>query len=294
MEAAVHHVLHHFSEFEALKPFVPMYCGYDPRQHVLVTEYIHNTANVWELTEQREQLSASQAKCMAHILASFHLDLTNRLVDDPTLSFLDQKLPWVLNLPNAVNHAPEVVFQHIKQDEFLLYKLDEAAHSWRCASIIHGDVKLQNFIAQQEANELKLVDWEQANMGDPLWDLAGLLQSYVAGGLAYMTSTAGHYELPVSKAYWEREKVLEMWRLIWQEYSSKMRWTSELAEEAALKTVGYMAARLLQSAAELNRVRPEFMAPGTWSMIAEARSYFRQPHVYSRQFCSQTSTVHGE
>lgn len=284
-DATIQHMLHNFRDFEQIRTFIPTYHGYDPKEHILVSEFFEEATSVMALTEQREQLSVGQAKTMAGILASYHVSINDELADDPSFRFFEQGLPWILRFPNARDYAPEVVFQHIRQDDFLLHQLDAVAATWAPITLIHGDVKLVNFIAKPYHREekLNLIDWEFGDLGDPLWDLAGLLASYVATGLSYMSSTAEHFELPDSKAFWGREKVIEVWQVIWSEYCHKRQWNQKQADRTALKTVGFMAARLLQSAAELNRVRPEFMAPGVWSMIAEARHYFKQPQLIARQ-----------
>ena len=293
-EANALHILHHFSDFESVKPFIPQFYSYHPELHVLVTEYLQGARSVLELTELRGQLSLSQAKAMSEVMARFHADLRNDLDRDPSLQFFDPELPWILKLPNVTNYAKEVVLEQIRQDEFLLHKLDEVARGWSNTSLIHGDIHLANFMIKESENgdQLKLTDWEMANIGDPLWDLAGLMQAYLAHGLRFSSASSDHYQLPESKAYWSREHVHKVWAVIWESYGHLMNWSVTETGLAAEKVVGFIAARLLQSAAELNRVSPEFLAPGAWAMIAEARTYLRQPQQVIRALDTSTHLSH--
>jgi hypothetical protein len=56
--------------------------------------------------------------------------------------------------------------------------LDQLRSEWRADTVIQGDWKLENILVPQERDRMRLVDWEFASWGDPLWDLATLLQSY--------------------------------------------------------------------------------------------------------------------
>ena len=278
-EVAVQHILHHFSDFDEIRIHLPDFYGFDEYRRVLVFEHLAQARTILETTELRKQQSQYLAEKMAHVLAGYHIDLTRERDTDPTLLVFDRALPWILKLPNTQDYAREVVLEQIKQDDFLLQHLDAAARQWSCSSLIDGDINLKNFMLQttEQGDCVKLVDWEMANLGDPLWDLAGLMQAYVAAGLRYSRPDAKHYELTESKQFWSKDAIRTMWSRIWATYASKMSWDEVTRQTALGKLIGFMAARLLQSAAELNRISPEFLAPGAWAMIAEARSYFKHP-----------------
>ena len=48
--------------------------------------------------------------------------------------------------------------------------------TWRAETFIHNDVKWDNFLVYARAGsrrltQMKIIDWELANFGDPAWDV---------------------------------------------------------------------------------------------------------------------------
>jgi aminoglycoside phosphotransferase (APT) family kinase protein len=62
-------------------------------------------------------------------------------------------------------------------------RLSEPLPDYRAAALIHGDVSIANTLVERE--QIRLVDWEYAGVGDPCADLASL------------TTSPAHLDLPV-------------------------------------------------------------------------------------------------
>ena len=98
-----------------------------------------------------------------------------------------RQLPWTFNY--ALNPKGEAkgyfgnspVFTHIKNNPAFLEAMKTTSQLYKVSTLIHGDIKNVNFILKDETDpkSLKLIDWEIADVGDPLWDVAGMIQSLI-------------------------------------------------------------------------------------------------------------------
>ncbi|MFT5528021.1 MAG: hypothetical protein ACI9HK_006009, partial [Pirellulaceae bacterium] len=59
--------------------------------------------------------------------------------------------------------------------------LEQARAVWKVESPIHGDVRGANFLFSPQQDQLAVIDWELADLGDPAWDIAGLIIDFVVG-----------------------------------------------------------------------------------------------------------------
>lgn len=99
--------------------------------------------------------------------------------------------PWplVLHLPHPgalVDLWPGQlkVLRALQQEPDVTGVLDEMAAGWTRGALIHGDVKFQNILVAKSAPErIVIVDWETVERGDPAWDVAAVLQSYLWFGV---------------------------------------------------------------------------------------------------------------
>lgn len=62
----------------------------------------------------------------------------------------------------------------LRGDPIFDAELGGLAGGWRVATVIHGDLRLDNLLALP-AGDVRLVDWELVQAGDRAWDVAGVL-----------------------------------------------------------------------------------------------------------------------
>jgi hypothetical protein len=89
--------------------------------------------------------------------------------------------PWGLRLfdgdaPAELWRHPAVaaVLARAGEDRAIVAGVRRARGAWRAVALVHGDLKHDNVLLAPDGR-LALVDWEMARLGDPAWDLAGLL-----------------------------------------------------------------------------------------------------------------------
>ena len=112
--------------------------------------------------------------------------------------------------------------------------------------------------------DVKLIDWEIADLGDPLWDVAGVFQSYFCAWVLSFNnqSIQQHQQMP-GMEFLTMEAITPVVKLLWETYASTQKYSNSEAREKLLKTLSYTAARMLQTAFENNMAQPQISANST-------------------------------
>jgi len=256
-DATSHYLIHQSNLYKETSNHIPNYYGYDPYHNILVTEYFANTKNVHEVIYRDKKLSKSHAVKMAHILASFHFDITDEIKKNSSLQFFSKQIPWILNTSQLLNADPKnitnSVIAEIHKHQDLVKKIEKVASQWETTSLIHGDIKWMNFIVMPNNEDIKLVDWEIADLGDPLWDVAGVFQSYFSAWvLSFNNHNIQQHQQVQGTEFLSIEAITPTVKVLWDTYTSKQKFTASEAKEKVLKTLSYMAVRMIQTAFENN------------------------------------------
>ncbi|HEV2814718.1 MAG TPA: phosphotransferase, partial [Solirubrobacteraceae bacterium] len=99
-------------------------------------------------------------------------------------------LPWALFALDrdgpaafAWSEAPlRAVLEGLAEPERFVAALEAARAAWRPECLVHGDLKWDNCLVADGdggAPTVLVVDWESAGVGDPAWDVAGIVQEYL-------------------------------------------------------------------------------------------------------------------
>lgn len=256
-DATSHYLIHQSNLYKETANHIPDYYGYDPYHNILVTEYFTNTQNVHEVTYRDKKLSKAHAVKMAHILASFHFDITDKIKDNSSLQFFSKQLPWILNtgqlLNSSSNGITNTVIAEIHKHQDLVQKIEKIASQWETTSLIHGDIKWMNFIVMPNNEDVKLVDWEIADLGDPLWDVAGVFQSYFSAWvLSFNNQNIQQHQQVQGNEFLSIEAITPVVKLLWNTYAEKQKFTPSESKEKLLKSLSYMSIRMIQTAFENN------------------------------------------
>jgi thiamine kinase-like enzyme len=264
-DATSHYLIHQSDLYKETATHIPDYYGYDPYHNILVTEYFANTKNVHEVTYRDKKLSEGHAVKMAHILASYHFDITDEIKNNSSLQFFSRQIPWILNTGQLLNSNPQgiknTVIAEIHKHPDLIKRMEKVAAQWEVTSLIHGDIKWMNFIVMPNNEDIKLIDWEIADLGDPLWDVAGIFQSYFSSWvMSFNNHNIQQHQQMQGSEFLSIETIIPVVKLLWETYTSLQKFTSEEAKEKLLKTLSYMAARMLQTAFENNMAQQQISA----------------------------------
>lgn len=176
-------VYENFQKEDWLYNFLPKYYSYDPVHHVIVIEWLIHTQSALEAFNRKKHQEKVLSSC-ANVLSDLH----QINLDGLFLNFRNW-IPWILRLNeervqyglfNELKNAEIFLLEVIKQDA-ILEKLSFLCSDWRITSLLHGDIKLDNFLVSKDFKSDRLgvwlIDWELAYLGDSLWDIACLIQS---------------------------------------------------------------------------------------------------------------------
>ncbi|MDO7884225.1 phosphotransferase family protein [Hymenobacter cheonanensis] len=245
-----------------LAAYVPGYYGFDAERQVLVTEYLAEATNLEEVARQHGgTLPQAVAGLLPELLASYHFALPGDVLRSRPVQFFPRQVPWVLALAQAEATTQQLLrtttqglnpaLAAVQSSADFCRELAALHEAWGGNSLLHGDVKWMNLLLLNAADGpcLRIIDWEIADIGDPLWDVGGLVQSFLAGVVHYdpVLSAPGFGLVPGV----ELAHLAPAWpavRRLWQRYAALMG--LDPAGPALEKVLRYAAARLLQTAIE--------------------------------------------
>jgi len=167
------------------------YLGHDAAARVLVLEMLPDAEDLQAYHLRTRRLPVGLAASLGATLGALHA--ATRLGGEgpahaPPL-VPNAALPWVLRLPRPevgiLREASAVglkVVRLLQRAPLFAQEFTRLSSEWDAQSLIHGDLKLANCLTRGAARrrELKLVDWEFGGLGDPRWDVASVLGSYLA------------------------------------------------------------------------------------------------------------------
>lgn len=173
-------------QFSPLLPILCKYYDYNPQYHILILESIGGI-NVFEYINQNKKISTEIAASMADSISVVHHITAVKIENAPSKKLFSKFVPWILKIENdnqsvfnITTSATKEVFDIVKQHSNYVDLIKQCREQWQTKSLIHGDIKFPNFfITDKSQSMLKLVDFEICDVGDPCWDVAGVLQAYL-------------------------------------------------------------------------------------------------------------------
>jgi len=253
-EAAIYTLLHGQSGHRSpMDRFLPILKYHDSKKHLLITELLPNAISPGEHHHRTGRFSTRIASEIGRALSILHdLEITN----NPKSKIQNPKSippPWIL----SAHHATIELYRQMSNANLQLVsaiqrmpgagdRLEELRNHWRHTCLIHYDLKLENIIvAPGRRPRVKLVDWELAGLGDPLWDVGSIMADYLAAWLLSIPVTGNHPpDRFLELARYPLSKIQPATRSLWRAYSEKLNTYNPHS------TMGYVAARLIQTAFE--------------------------------------------
>jgi serine/threonine protein kinase len=200
---------------------------------------------------------------LADTLASYHSAVNRQLQNS---SHFRQIKPWVFTLVTSPPVWPsgpqpsveQQIIQLIFKNAEFVQLLRQLETEWVPGTLVHNDVKFNNFLLNYDyekkiINSVKLIDWELADIGDPLWDVAAVMQNYL---LLWLTTDVP--EQPGRQISFKKVKLEEVQPCIsafWKRYMQQLKFEQAQQRTSLIKAVKYAALKLIHSCFE--------MAPGS-------------------------------
>jgi Ser/Thr protein kinase RdoA (MazF antagonist) len=258
-EAAFHRLCTEQPSFSVLAEFLPRLIDYDDKNVVLVFKLVPDAHPLGPLDLTSESSGAGRA--LGRALGTIHRAFRPlQKTRDPRLSWLSRQIPGALvahkpepGLLATLSAANALTLRIIQADERLGARLDDLRQSWRPETVIHGDVKFDNILVVPPRGEVRIVDWELVNIGDPAWDLAGVLQDFLVHWTQSMpVSTTLTVDAMTTRARHPLASLRPAIRAVWQGYRSAAGLETSEGDALLDRAVAFSAARLIQSVHELS------------------------------------------
>lgn len=273
-----------------LKPLLPRFYTFDEVKKVLVLELLPDAENLGVFHRRCNEFPIQVAEQLGRALGTYHSSAIHPFHQNETFP---SRLPWILTFiqdgsasPYGLSNAnSEMLGILAKYPEFSI-GLARLRDSWKATTLIHGDMKWENCVvyprdAALDNLTLNVIDWEIADLGDPLWDVGSVMQSYLH---SWATSAASSMGDPnsVSTTATIREVSIGAMRpalhAFWRAYSSAMRFSPSEERHALVASLIYAAARLLQTTFE-HLVSAPSMNPIHVSILQLSSNIMRKPEV---------------
>ena len=267
-EAACYSLAQSLPELSALSPLLPKFKSYDPVRHVVVLELLSGFETLAERHQRLGTFPTQLAESLADALGSYHRSTRDKLESLPQASIFPRIAPWAFSLHlqqpewfQSLSTANSQLLQIIKKYDQFATALDGLRAQWNHTSLVHGDIKWDNCLVQMETLQagtengskpvVKVVDWELADLGDPLWDVAAILQSYLSYWILCLPVWQGATpDQMIARAPWPLESLQAPMRAFWNRYREVAEIPAPQRKALLQRTVGYSAARMIQSAYE--------------------------------------------
>lgn len=263
IEATCYWLANNDGAYQSLRNFLPRYFEYDYLHHILILELLPGVQNMHEYYRSAGVFPASAAVKLADMLATYHTHEAGALENQKSFSLFKKRKPWVftlsessladwLNMPTLGKAEKQSVQLILGNREFMEY-LRRTGEDWEMKSLIHGDVKFPNFLINNDfipGNEpdIRLIDWELADIGDPLWDVAAVIQNYLTLWIA--SELAQDYPQNESSFVVSLEQVQPSISAFWHRYAELANWTDIETKEYLEKTLCYTALKLVHTCFE--------------------------------------------
>jgi len=256
-EAYVYDMINNSKEYAPVCNHVPAMIHCDSERSILVFEYLSGTTNLHEYYLATKHFEPELAAQQGTILSSYHMAVPA----DTDTSHFSKQVPWVLKLvewdPYGTFPTEPLKAQLVKyviEYANLKQLIADLRNEWNISCLMHGDIKWANFVINpaDEAKKIYLIDWETSDIGDPAWDVGGLLQSYFSVWIFSSSAPAALNPDGTTKPEYlfETDKMQASIVSFWQEYSGNLGLSYEQRKALLIKSAKCAAARLIQTSIE--------------------------------------------
>lgn len=243
IEATCYWLANNEDKFTSLVPHMPVYLQYDTKNSILILELLPDATDVHQYYLQNRLFPADLAQKKAIALSACH-SCGKHIAEQDERSLFRMQLPWIFDIDTKPlqhfqikNRADIEILELVKGNAEFLSLINLMKSQWNKTCLIHGDVKWSNFLVQSNSGNivLKLIDWEIADIGDPCWDIAGIIHSYL---VLWVFSDFNPADMHASI------------RQFWDFYASEMKLSIDEKESMLTKSIQYAGIRTIQTCME--------------------------------------------
>ncbi|HEX5724484.1 MAG TPA: phosphotransferase, partial [Longimicrobiaceae bacterium] len=268
--------------FAALRELLPGFVDYDPAHSVLVLERLPGGESLADWHRRRGGWPPEMGERLGGMLGRCHRQAAARAAGAAHDRAFPRAIPWILDLLNhnpahlgPVSGGNRELLEMVERHAGFGRALDAARAGWRREALVHGDLKWENCVVLPGADpaalpEVRMVDWELADFGDPCWDVGSLFQSYLSFWIL---------SLPAESAAAPPDPPAEMQaalRACWEAYTATLEADADAAAALLRRSTAYAAARMIQTAWEYSAYSPQ-VTPGVLLLLQVSLNVLTRP-----------------
>jgi tRNA A-37 threonylcarbamoyl transferase component Bud32 len=287
-EAGFYRSIHTGRQYSGITGMIPKFLDYEPSRYALALALTENAESLSERQLREMILSESIAAKLGGALGQIH-GYGKVVASDPTLRpMLPCQIPWPLTLDQsgygflqAYGTLGAQLSQAIVEAPSLQPMLAGMRMLWQYDSLTHGDMKWDNCLLRDE--DLVIVDWELADLGDGAWDVATIFKEYVVSTLTnrVMREAAKAQNLP-APAEVTVDAIRPSARAFWRAYAAARGLAGADARAYLDRAIRYTAPRMVIAVLEYCAMTQQLDAMGR-QMLDTARRILAHPQIASAQ-----------
>lgn len=290
----------HLTTESVVAASLPRLLLYEPALPLLVLELLpaHQTLRNYCRSLPHHRFPIHTWRELGRRLGSIHRTLRQHGPSDSQSPTVGVSLPWVVQAHRptpeslaTLSPAGFSVLEILQTSTAIREGLDGLGQLWEPDTVIHGDIRAENILVRARAGateDIRIIDWELRQVGDPAWDIAGFLEALVLYWLSGLP-LAGEEDVEEMTAQsplpWPVFQAASS--AFWQGYLATHGGDDAWARAAVSKVAHFSAARMVQSALEMTAQRAE-LPPSVVLLLQVCENVFADPARASIEFFAIT------
>lgn len=295
-EAAFYGVIGGDPALSDVHALMPRFHAYDPEAHFLIVELLAGAEDVNEHHARLGTFPVETARRMAAALATVHTASRRELASRPTSVMFPRSPAWILSFHTFPDTAMQGMsgangqfINLLRGSTEFVQALDRLRATWRYETLIHADMKFENCMLA--ADGARIVDWELADIGDPLWDAGSIIQAYLTWWInGTQIAPGAPLMLSATSSMFPLESIRPAIQAFWNEYAAKMGFQPHELDEKLERTIACAGARLLQTVYE-SSAYSQSLAPHAMLEVQASMNMLRQPRVAAAELIGMQVTA---
>lgn len=292
-EAALHRLADTHPAFSALRGITVALRSFEERRGALVFELFGDAETLDAHYRRTRQTQGDALALLGACLAGIHAEAR------PHASVVAERIaaqrlpPWILTITHRdvplFGQGGAQLVAMIRATSAVRQGLEAALAGWQPDTLIQGDMKWDNILVRRRADgapDLRIVDWELADIGDPLWDVAGVLAGFFSswlvedGHMPWMADPKAPPRPPQPVPMEPLRAMMPAMAGFWQAATGGS-WS--ISDPGLSRAVPYLGGRLLQSAMESTFTSPS-VPPLAAELVNLAGLAFADPGQFMTEF----------
>jgi serine/threonine protein kinase len=286
-EATCYKLAKQHPEFHSLHALLPEFHYFDPVNYILVIELLPNGESLWEYHQKVGRFPLEIAKLQGEKLGAYHSQI-NVNGHPEEVKVFQRQIPWILSIHETnptylgqVSQGNTQLIAILQQYPEFQTALARIKADWTHTALIHGDIKWENMMlchnGDEASLELKIIDWEIADIGDECWDVGAIIQAYLTFWIFSlpMNNGLGLAETAASSPF-EAEGIKPALAAYWSSYAESRNLEASASRRMLVRCMSCAAARMIQTAYESIQMTPQ-ISPHALCKLQMSMNILRDP-----------------